>query len=679
MAKINQLKQSKSIDLSQKEASSSRLLTKSKKKDRPSLSQALLKQGKMYLLKGDPKGIEYFEMGAKFDPQNDYLFIEQGRALFEYGRLEKSDAELKLASQCFKIATRLNPQSFQSWHLWGKTLYFLGKRKKAHHYFIEALKKYEKGLPLSKGQPSEELASFYWDLGDVWHQLAEKSGEIVDDYASIQAYQKASTLHKHLPSEFWIRFANRYEIMTKKTNDTRFLVQALQCLKQGVSIKKSSSKGWFFLGKTLKNLYSYTHNNDHFCQANECFATAARLSKNHLNIHLEWARLFLESGTLFNDSQKIQMSLDLCMRLSETHRKNPTVITLCVEALALFGKNTEQLKPIHQGLQQIESLLETCKTPETFYAYGMCLYALGSYYKDLDYYYQALETFQEGLSINRTSHVLWHAMGLSTFNAALIDRDEKNYRRSLHFFEQALYLKQCRSYQINYALCLLKYGETCQEKDLIELAVAHFEEVLSFQKNSYYVHLNWLFYYACALHQLAHFSENDSHYLKALNLLGHILNLKPEFPDIHYQLASTYGHYAESNGNLDLFERSLHHFQVAYQKDPENDQIMFEWGLTLLSLGDLLENEEGEEYLKESEHKMIQAAKLGNSHAYYGLACLYSVNGDLTTSLKFLEKASAFDALPLIEEIFEDDWLENLRETREFQIFIKQLESKSRK
>ena len=55
----------------------------------------------------------------------------------------------------------------------------------------------------------------------------------------------------------------------------------------------------------------------------------------------------------------------------------------------------------------------------------MCFYALGTYYKDFDYYYQALEQFQEGLSINRAHHRLWYAMASSSFAAALLDHDEK--------------------------------------------------------------------------------------------------------------------------------------------------------------------------------------------------------------------------------------------------------------
>ena len=678
MAKVNPLKQLQGLGFSQKKKDPSLCsIENSKQLEFSSLSQTLLKQGKLCLLNGDKRGIQCFEMAAKLDSENYDLFIEQGLALFECGSLEESDVELKLASKRFKMATQLNPNAFEGWYFWGNTLYSLGKKTGQHHYFIEALKRYQKAISLSTKESPEILATLYWNLGDLWNHLAKKSGEMSDYHFSIEAYQKASLFQEKFPLEFWINFANRYETIGKKVNNIRFFAEAIDCLKKAISIKTSFSDGWFFLGKTLKTLYSYTHDEDHFNQANDCFRAASKLSKNCVKISLEWARLFLDSGALFKDSKKIQVSLDLCIQAFNPKQKDPELIAIWVEALALFGSYTEQLQPIHEGLEKIESLVEETQTPELFYSHGMCLYALGSYYEDLDYYYQALEKFQEGLSLSRTHERLWRGMAFSSFHAALIDRNEKNYRRSLYFFGQALYFDQSSVSQANYALCLLRYGEVSQEKEMIELAVTHFEEALSLQKNAYYVHLDWIFYYASALDQLAHFSQNDSHYIKAINLLSHILSLKPEFPKIHSQLASTYSHYGESTGRFEIFERALHHFQIAHQQEKENDQILLEWGLTLLNVGDLLENEEeGKERLKEGEYKMIQAAKLGNSHAYYGLACLYSVVRDVKKSLDFLEKARTFDALPLIEEMLEDDWLENLRQTKEFQSFIKKLESR---
>lgn len=678
MAKIEQIKHPTDFKFpAQKDPSLTSPIEELKEsKDYSALSENLLQKGEFRLLHGDKGGIEYFDMAAKLDPENPQLFMQQGLALFEYGSSEENDEGLTLASKRFKIATTLDPYCFQAWHLWGNTLYFLGKRRKEPSYFTNALKKYERAIEISEGQTPDVLADLHWDLGDLWNELAKKSGEITDYHYAIKAYEKASTLQDDLAPEFWINFGSVYHVMGKKTNDIRLLLKAIHCYKNAVSIKISFAEGWFLLGTALKTLYSYSHDEDHFSQANECFSTTLQLSKNDSKVYLEWARLLLESGAIFKDTKKIRACIDKCFKAHRFDKRNPYITAVWVEALALLGSYTEQLELIHEALGKIEHLIEEHENPETFYAYGMCFYALGTYYKDLDYYYQALEQFQEGLSINRAHPRLWYAMASSSFAAALIDHDEKSYERSLHFFEQALHLKKSSLCHSHYAMCLLKYGEISHEMEIIELSVYHFEEALNLQKNAAYIHTDWIFYYASALDQFAGFKESDQHYVKAIDLLNHILMLKPEFPQIHFQLALTYSHYAELVSEPEIFHRAIHHYRVAHQKEKENDQIILDWALTLVNLGDLLENDvESDQILREAEYKMIQAAKLGNTHAYYALSCLYSVIGDLDNSLRLLEKAKAFDALPPIEEILEDEWLENLRETEGFQAFVTELES----
>jgi hypothetical protein len=74
---------------------------------------------------------------------------------------------------------------------------------------------------------------------------------------------------------------------------------------------------------------------------------------------------------------------------------------------------------------------------------------------------------------------------------------------------------------------------------------------------------------------------------------------------------------------------------------------------------------------------MMQAAKLGNIHAFYHLACLYSLLGDYCKSIYFLKKAEVFEALPTTDELLEDDWLEKVRKTKYFEEFLSYLDSKS--
>ncbi len=676
MAKIKELSSLSNFEPPQEDSSIGTPIEELKKGDYSVLSMALLHKGEFRLLHGDKGGLEYFDMAAKLDPSNSHLFLQQGLALFEYGSHEGKEGGLTLASKRFKVATTLDPSCFQAWHLWGNTLYFLGIRKKEPSYFSHALKKYEKAIALSKGQPADVLADLYWDLGDLWEKLANLSGEAADYTHAIQAYEKGVGHQDDLPPEFWMNFGKVYFLLGEKITDVRLFIKAINCYKNAVSTTLSNGKVWILLGKALQTLYSFSHDEDHFSQANECFATAAQLSNKESAIWLDWAHLLLDSGKLFRDEKKLRASIDKCYKAHQYDRKNPYIIATWTRALAELGIATGKLKPIHEAFNKIEPLAEELEDPEICYAYGMAFYAQGRYYKDIDAYYQAIELFQEGLSIDRTHTPLWEAIADASFAAAQMDHDERSFDRTCHFFERALNLRKSSISHSHYGMTLLTYGELKNDQKSFELATYHFETAINMQKNAAYLHPDWMFAYAKTLDHVAEFLDSDTHYIKALDILSHILMLKPDYPDIHHQLALTCSHYGELIHEPDIFSRAIHHYRIAHQRDKENDQIILDWALTLTALGDLLENDvESDQYLREAEYKMIQAAKLGNIHAYYSLSCLYSVIGDLNNSLRFLEKAKAFGALPPLEALLEDDWLENLRETEGFSHFQNELES----
>ncbi|NGX50268.1 MAG: hypothetical protein K1060chlam2_00109 [Chlamydiae bacterium] len=676
MAKVKHLRHSSDIGLpSSGEEELGQPIEELKKQDYSALSNTLVRKGEFRLLHGDRSGLEFFEMALKLDPLNPRLYIEVGLALFEYGSHEGNENELVLASRRFKRATSLDPTDFEAWHIWGNTLYFLGMRRAEPSYFLNARKKYDRALSLCSGQPSDVLADLYWDSGDIWTKLAEISEEPSDYHEAIKAYERATTFHGDLPTEFWVNFASATFTLGKKTNDLRLLIKAINTYKKAISIDISSSEGWFKLALALQTLYSITHDDDHFSQADECYATATQLSNVGKGVYLEWARLLLESGSTFHDVKKLRACAEKCQLAHRYDTSDPYVMGVWAEALALIGVLTDRIKSLHDAQKKINPLVEKYEDPEILYSHGRVLHALGVYYNDSDYFFQATESFQEGLSLDRTHHKLWYGIGRSSFASAMIDQDERSFERSCRFFKRALNLQVSSTTHCHYAISLSKYGELIQDQETLELSLYHFDSALNMQKNAAYHHPDWLFHCACALDHLAGFIESDSHYQRALELLNHVLAVKPEFPAIHYRMALVYSHYAELTNEPELFERAIHHFRIAHQRERENDQIILDWSLTLVNLGDLLESDvESDHYFREAEYKMIKAAKLGNVNAYYSLACLYSLLGDLESSLRFLDRAKSFDGLPIIEEILEDEWLENVMETEGFNSFLAKLQ-----
>ena len=675
MAKAQHIKPTSSFELPSDETQELEGLSKTG--DYSVLSKALLKKGEFCLLHGDISGLRFFDMAIKLDPANSNLFYEQGLALFEYGSEDGKEEELILAGKSFKRATRLNPNCFEAWHAWGNTLYLLGIRKNEPSYFQHARKKYDKALTLIADQSQDVLADLYWDLGDLWKKLAEISGEATDLNLALKAYEKATLYQDDFSGEFWTNFGDVYFNLGEKTNDLRLHVKAINCYKNSISITISSHMGWLRLADALKEIYSYTHDEDHYSQASECYSAAAQLCPNDEQLWTRWAELLLESGLHFRDIKKLRSCVEKCHR---GHQCNPEAVQLVgiwSEALAHLGLFTEKLELLHEAQNKIEELSEEIPDdPSVYYSYGMCLMATAAYFNDVDFYYQAIEKFQEGLSLNRSLHRLWYGIAIAHVAAAEIDQDDRNFERACRFFERALNLKVNSTYHYNFGYCLLKFSDLNHDQETVERAVFHFEKAISMQKNVAYQHPEWLYHYAISLDYLGEYNENDNSYVKALDILNHILMLSPEFPHIHSQLALTYSHYAELINEPDIYKRAFHHYRIAHQRDKENDQIILDWGITLVNLAELLENSvESEEHYRDAEYKMIQAARLGNPHAYFSLACLYSLLGDYDRSICFLEKAHAFEGLPPIEEVLEDEWLEGVRETEAFSHFIEKIES----
>ncbi len=643
------------------------------------MSEKLLKTGELRLLHGDIFGLYYFDMALKLDPSNPQLYLTQALALFEYGSAEKNKEALKLASKRFKVTTRMNPKSFDAWHAWGNTLYLLGQKNNEKHFFYNAKNKYQKAIALIDKQAPGIIADLYSDYGDLWMKLAEFSGEAIDYHIALKSYETATTYLEDLPTEFWKNFGHVYIQLGSLANDLRFFIKAIHCYKEAISISISSYESWFDLGKVLKIIYSYTHDEDHFLQASECYATAVNLNPKESSLWIDWAILLNDSGKISKDTKYLRSAIEKCHKAYACTPQNPLVKAIWAEALARLGLQTERLDLIHEAQNKIiEATQSNAELPEIWYSYGVTLTALATYFNDLDYYYQAIEKFQVGISINRACHKIWFALGKTSYITAQIENEPKIFERTCRFFQRAISLHISSEYHYNYALTLSRLGELNQNEKIITLAIYHFEKAINLQKNAEYQHPDWLFHYGCTLDLYSEFSDNEANYIKAIEILNHVLIFEPEFPEIHYRIALVYAHYGELVHELGLFHRALQHYRFAHQRDKENSQIILDWAITLINLADLFpDTNKSDQYFREAEYKIIQSAKLGNVHTYFHLSCLYSLRGQNEKALQFLNKAHAFEALPSREELLEDDWLENLRSTEGFQNLIEHIECQS--
>jgi tetratricopeptide (TPR) repeat protein len=649
------------------------LLFEVENEDHPTFLQ---KQGEIKLLQGDIKGLKFFDLALSLDSTNIHILFRQGLALFDFASKGNVKKYFLLANKKFKLAISISPDFFPAWQAFGNTLHHLGRTFKQHHYFLDAAIKYKKAITLSKAYPESDVADLFWNYGQVMIQIGDQSEEISDLNTALDAHAKASSLNENLPAKFWQDFGKVSLKLGIQINDIRLYLKAINCHKNALAQSISNFESWFYLGETLSHLYELTHDDDHFCQANECFTNAAKLHPQNDQIWLSWAKLLLSSGKRIRDTKRLHAAIEKCSQAHRCNQIDQEVLIVWSETLSTLGMVTDRLDHIHEGENKASVTLEKFgETTEVCYAQGVNLFAFGKYYNDIDYFYQAIEKFQEGLSINRAHHKLWFHIGHTYAVVAEIEDDPILFERAGKFYTRAINLQSDSNYYFEYASSLRKLAAYNQDKSILETSLLHFEQAFNLQKNAVYLHPEWLFSYALALDLMGDFIDEDKYYVKAIEILKRVLMLDPDFPDIHYQIAIVYTHLAELTDLIEVYQRAVSHFKIAFQGNEENEQLILDWALCLISLAEISPStDEREQLWKEAEYKLIQSAKLGNPESYYHLACLYSLMRLYEKSMFFLEKAEHFEALPPLDDVLEDDWLDNLRQTELFRAFINHLD-----
>jgi|GEM_PF-319202 len=643
------------------------------------LADQYLSLGEIALLNDNLAALGYFESAAQLAPENFATWYREGRAFFDYGMLQDKEKALLIASRNFKLAAQLAADRFEVWACWGSVLLQLGIAYNEHHFYLEAKEKLQRAIDLGKSMPRRMLAQLYWDYGLVWTELAQHSGEAVDVRLSIQAFQTAMNYQDALPPNFLNDCGNAYLQMGLLINDSRLYLQAVDLLKNAVAANPHYSEGWLSLANAYSQLYINTMDERYVSLANDCYAHLCQDSSDNAESWLGWAQLLGESGLRNRDPKKLSLSIEKCARCHAIDPDHPALLCQWVESLSELGKLTNRLDLLIEAENKIlHSTDQYPDDPDLWHAYGICMIAFGHYYHDPDYFESAIEKLQYGLSLDRTHAEIWHALASAHSEVANLTDDPDLIERSIRFFSRAMDLKPaCPSLIFDAANAYLLSFELCDQYKYLDQAIVLYESLLQNQKEALLNHPEWLFKYATALQWLGNFTDEDTHYVRALDLYFNVLLLDPETPKIHFHIALCLRHIGESCGEAEYFRRALHHFRFALRQDEEDEEVWLEWGLASILLAHhSLDQETVDQSYADAEEKIIRAGQLGNQSAYYNLACLYSIVSRFEDAIELLRKALKADALPSIEEMIDDEWLDNLRQTEQFAQFLSSLETK---
>lgn len=646
--------------------------------ERELLALIFIMKGECLLKNNQEEAKRCFGLARLIATENPKVFCREALA---YLSQSDNDDYLLSASSAAEEAILVNSQFFDGWFVLGNVLMTKGVHTQDVAFFYQADSKFEEASKLRHLQ-SKEDELFLWRWGLCWHFIAKQSGEAGDFHAAINKYQQAAA-EGLTGTIFWNDYGNALVDLACLISRQELLQEAIDLYLKAVKQTPDFFEGWFNLACCYQHLCETWKQESSFQSSHMSFEKASALNSEDATLWYRWGQLLSNAGKNRRDVDMIHESFSKFEKADLLHPSHPLILKDWAEAEMHVGSQYGHLGLLHQAEKKILKSLELKPdNPHGWFIYGSCLNELGRYFIDEDYYCAAIEKFQYGISLNRNESLLWYGLALAHFALGDITQDTNFLEKAARYCSHAIEFSEEMFPQFwnDWGITLLKLGEFTHQKPYIEAALEKFEHAIKKhheEQTLATIDPVWLFNYGCALDYMGDFTEDERFYEKAAQILAQVLVLDPNLKPARYNLALALSHLGEMTSDLESFHKACELFQTIVSQDSEDELVWNDWGVTLLHLAQLIQEPAYPELLQkcyqQAEYKLFQAALLGNIQAYYNLACLYSLIGNYETSLHYLIRAEQAEALPLLEDLLNDEWLDGVRETPAFQTFVNEL------
>jgi tetratricopeptide (TPR) repeat protein len=651
--------------------------------ERENLANLFLLLGESQLKDGNKQVFESFSVSEKLLPNNAALMVKLAEI---YSQQPDNGACLKNANKLLEKAISLDPTSFQAYFLWGNVLVQLGIFHFEANYFIEADGKYTQAEKLlTENQNASDL---YWQWGFSWFCHGKHAGEAIELRKAVEKYRQAKELGAS-SSSFWNDFGNALVDLGYLIERHELFKEAVEMYQKSVDLEPTYFEGWINLACSLQHIYNLTGLEEIFKSADTAFEKASTINYDYAHLWYRWGFLYVTEAKRMHNMDRLKQSLQKFEKAFQCDPQHPGILGRWGDAQILFGSLTEDLTLLRSGEAKIVKSLELAPdSVELWVVYGTCLNELGRYFGEEEYYAQAIEKFQYALSIDRKDPLAWYGLALSHYALGELHRDATMLEKCIRYCSNAVEFagEAFPQFWNDWGVALMRLAEMTHDRQYLESAVEKFVKALNGPNgeiNIDQVSIEWVYNYGAALDFLGEFTGELSYCEQAAQVLSQVVQFYPEHAAAHYNLALTFSHIADLKEEVEYFYQSLDEFETLLKLDPEDEFAWTDWGLTLINLGLFINDshisEKSIQCYEQAEAKLQQAIALGNRHAYYHLACLYSLNGNYSASMHFINKANTHDALPSLDELMHDEWLDGLRKTQAFRHFINQLVSKQSK
>lgn len=633
-------------------------------------------QGEKQLSKGDNKVLDSFKLANLVAPNCPRIMYRQAIA---FARETHNIYCLKAAKKIFHRVISIESEFFEAWHGLANACVVLAIHSNGEEDFRQAQLAFLKAEELLASQSKECQAALYRDWGVLWFHSGKYSGEALDFRNSINCYKNSISLGMKT-HDLWNDFGNCLTELAALLKKPELILESVNMYWRAVRLKDDFFEGWMNMAAALKVIYEIQPLEAYYKLANEGFEKASRLEPQSSQLWIKWGQLQVFHGKTFKSLDALSDSIRKFEAASICEPDHPAVLCSWAESLLTIGEWTEDLQLLREAEEKVVKSLEKQKDqPRIWYLYGNCLAEIGRYFEDAEPLFLAVEKFQFGLRLSPNDPVLWNGLAMVYLSLSQTLQEMSWLEKANDCCRQSIENggHGQAQYWNDWGVVLMKSGTAADDKELVSSALNRFEQALrirsQFQKHQD-LEPEWLYNYGCALDFLGDFEDDLSMLEKAVQVLKKVVDVDPTFHHAYYNLAIALAHYGDLTSEPEAFRESLNYLEAYVCLEVEDEHAWNEWGLTLIDLSQLIDDPvrktEAEQLLREAEVKFQHAGSLGSQTALYHLACLHCLKRNYGVAIHYLQKAKEAGALPPIEDLVTNHWLEPIRYSSEFQRII---------
>ncbi len=645
--------------------------------DRERLALLFISQGDRLVTEHRSDANTSYEKALAVSP-TAAIFLLVGQA---YAEQANDPTCLALAHDKLAMAIKLDSNNAEAWHCDGAVLVMLGMHYQELGYLKEGERCLSQAISLHEQQGAAIPSALLGDAGDCWHAMGRQSGEAYDFWKAVELYRKALK-DEASNAGLWSRYGQSVESLARLVGKEELLREAIDSYCQTLALDPHNLETHIHLAGLYLRLYNDTNDATAMHNAEQAFKTIINLEPKQVEGWLGLAILLTRRGERQRDINALKESVEKYQQADACEPNAAVILNGWGEALTILGAVTENLHLLREGSSKILKALEIEPDNSIIWrTYATCLTEMGGYFNDESHYLEALDKVKIGLRHDEFNPSLWAVLARIYCSLGNLRGDIALLEEACKYYAKAAELYQSEEPHLfnEWGICLMRLTEATHERRYIEEAVNKFERAITINEENDNIgtDMEWFYNYGCALDFLGDFTDSPEHYEKAIKILTHVVSADPSFRHGRYNLAMAWAHLAELTAEVEFFLKAIEHFETLVQEDNEDEVTWNELGITLINLSQLLRDpthpERSHDCLLQAEQRLQQAIALGNIQAFYSMACLYSLLKNYELAMHFLEKADHADALPALDDLLHDEWLEGLRHTSAFRQFLQHL------